>query len=808
VPGFFFGKKGAVMSGAYLGLDIAKKGVMTSQKALNVVGHNVTNAETKGYSRQEVSLKADIALSVQGAGQVGTGVVLDEIKRIRDEFIDEQIRKQNAFQGHMDTLSENLTTLQTIFNEPSEYNLRASLDLFFQSMEDVNSQPENDSVRVTMLERARSLTSQIQVTAKQFDQNLARVNGDISLAVDKINSLAKSIGSLNLQIQKVQNADQNPNDLMDARDQLIDELSEQVNISVRTDSSGTLSVNIGDKLLVQGEKVLPLYALIDPDKNGMISVSDAQFIREPSSNPDVIKASMGAHVQNTKLALTVFQTATTHKVQSTAFMDLKFGLNEFSSLEQAGIQSGSIVINGTHIYFENDENFIDIKDRINAAGIGVNAYIERGKLVFSAVKSGTANQVTFSDGTSNFLEVINFSTERELDTQGNIVFDGHVQDAKYALDGKTYTSATNYVENVIPGIDVEFKGVGSSSIDVRNPVNGGKLMGLLEYQDKYLKDEISKLDSFAYSLVKSFNDIHYNGFGLDGISQRLFFNDFESPFENYVEKGAASQISLNPEINANVRSFAAASGVFDKDGDSVPVSSGSGDGSNALSLAALKHAKVVNYQDYNLNTRLTQLNSGNGVDFGRSQSRFTITNGQQNAVITLEKFNENSTIFDLQKQMNDALEKNGFSSRISISTTADGKLKIISSDESLTFLEGPGTTASDLHLTASSGALGNGTRIIQSSAVNAKFKLENYTLNEYISHSVSTIGTKAEEVYRLKNNSSVIGTQLQNERLSVSGVSIDEELTKMIQYQQAFNASARLVRMIDELLTTIVNIGS
>ena len=119
--------------GAFLGLDIGKAGVMAHQRAINVVSHNITNAETEGYSRQTVSLKAKTPMDQQGAaGQLGAGVEVDEIRRIRDNLIDTQLRDQNSFSGFVEKLSENLGRLQTILNEPGENNVtRGSLDQFF-----------------------------------------------------------------------------------------------------------------------------------------------------------------------------------------------------------------------------------------------------------------------------------------------------------------------------------------------------------------------------------------------------------------------------------------------------------------------------------------------------------------------------------------------------------------------------------------------------------------------------------------------------------------------------------------------------
>ena len=172
-------KGGHYGPGTFLGLDIGKAGVMAHQRAINVVSHNITNAETEGYSRQTVSLKAKaLNGSAGGAGQLGSGVEVDEIRRIRDNLIDTQLRDQNSFSGYVEKLSQSLGRLQTILNEPGENNVRGALDQFFQSLEDLNNQPDNTGVRITLIERAKSLATLVNVTSKRIEDERVNINNE------------------------------------------------------------------------------------------------------------------------------------------------------------------------------------------------------------------------------------------------------------------------------------------------------------------------------------------------------------------------------------------------------------------------------------------------------------------------------------------------------------------------------------------------------------------------------------------------------------------------------------------------------
>ena len=476
-------------------------------------------------------------------------------------------------------------------------------------------------------------------------------------------------------------------------------------------------------------------------------------------------------------------------------------------METAGVTTGSFFINGVQVFIENQDTVSDLRDTINKSGLGVSAFFERGRLVMKSLRTGTSNEMVLSEGTSNLLEVMGFSDERELDSEANVIFDGKVRDARFAIHGETYQASSNFVEDLVMGVDVVLNEVGSTNIKVRHDIVGGKLRGLLEYQDRHLDGQMMDLDRMAYAMVKEFNKIHYEGFGLDGASQRLFFKDFKSPDAHIFEKGAARAIQVDEFIQNNTSAVAAAQGVFLKERDRVPVSSGSGDGRNALRMAQLKFARIVGHTEFGLSTRLSSLNAGEGVDYGRSQSNFVVSDGEKNAVVTLEDFDDDSTLFDLQEQVNEALDLNGFSSRVTLSPLAEGTIRVISNDKNISFSEGAGSTASDLHLTVSSGASGNGSRLIESANLNARFLDEPQSVIDYYAGVVSNVGVRAQEMLKLEENTKVVSTQLENERLAVSGVSIDEELTQMIQFQQGFNASARVINTATQMLDQLVNLG-
>ena len=142
-----------------------------------------------------------------------------------------------------------------------------------------------------------------------------------------------------------------------------------------------------------------------------------------------------------------------------------------------------------------------------------------------------------------------FSDAQEFDVDGNIVFDGEVRDARYAVGLQTFASSSNLIEDVVSGIDVELKGVGSTNIVANHFITSGRLRGFMEYRDRFVQEESRNIDKLGYSLINEVNKIHFEGFGLDGSSQRLFFESFASPDKLVIERVQLKHFEFERKFN-------------------------------------------------------------------------------------------------------------------------------------------------------------------------------------------------------------------------------------------------------------------
>ncbi|MGI6037270.1 MAG: flagellar hook-associated protein FlgK [Limnochordia bacterium] len=255
------------MRTTFSGLEIARRALQAHQRAIDVTGHNIANMNTPGYSRQVASLAASNPYPVparnQGVGpwQVGTGVNVTEIIRVRDRFADQQIRQESQELGRWETRKNLLHQVESIYNEPSEYGIRQALDLFWQSLQDLSIHPDDLSVRAVVLQRGSVLSDALRDTRRQLVELRSDVNQTAAITVAEINDLAKQIADVNAQIGKVVSVGGQPNDLYDQRDLLLADLSKLVNISVTQRSQGMISVTIGGGLLVEADKAFALEAV-------------------------------------------------------------------------------------------------------------------------------------------------------------------------------------------------------------------------------------------------------------------------------------------------------------------------------------------------------------------------------------------------------------------------------------------------------------------------------------------------------------------------------------------------------------------
>jgi flagellar hook-associated protein 1 FlgK len=232
-------------------LSIARSALLTHQKAQEVTGHNISNAYTEGYTRQRLRIQAAPPL-VTSWGTVGRGVVEQGVERIRDRYLDATYRAEAGSLGRSDTLRTLLAGIESIFGEPSESGLAAALDAFFSAFAELANDPSSLAARTLVQSAGRRLARQFNLVAGGIAEAQSKALAQLRGTVDEVNSLARRIAQLNVQILAGGGIAQSAPDLADQRDQLLDRLSQLATVRVLHNDNGTLSVVAGDTMLVEG----------------------------------------------------------------------------------------------------------------------------------------------------------------------------------------------------------------------------------------------------------------------------------------------------------------------------------------------------------------------------------------------------------------------------------------------------------------------------------------------------------------------------------------------------------------------------
>jgi flagellar hook-associated protein 1 len=250
---------------SFLGLQTSLRGLMAQQRALDVATHNVANANTVGYTRQEAALGAADALHVQAGatanGQgafLGQGVDVTAYRRIRDSFLDLQVRAQNMALGDATTTAEALDRVQSALGEPSDTGIDALLGTFFTAWSDLANHADSASSKQAVESAARTLADAFATLSTEIGNAIADAQSEFTQltgSTGPIQSAASQLAQLNRAIDSAIDGGQSPNDLLDKRDQLLDELSQYGQVSVTQLGNGRIQVMLGNQSVVNDTTV-------------------------------------------------------------------------------------------------------------------------------------------------------------------------------------------------------------------------------------------------------------------------------------------------------------------------------------------------------------------------------------------------------------------------------------------------------------------------------------------------------------------------------------------------------------------------
>ena len=221
------------MASTFFGLNIGQTGLYAYQSALDTTAHNISNAETEGYSRQVMEQKAGKALKVNSTyGMAGTGVSVSGVVQKREEYYDLKFWKNNTMYGEYSGKSYYMNEIESYFNEVSVEGFTTTYNSMFDSLQELSKDPSSLNVRTQVVNYAKSFTEYFRSLSVNMNSIQEECNFEVRNKVDQINSCAQQVAALTKQINTLEVNGGTANDLRDHRALLIDELSEIANISV------------------------------------------------------------------------------------------------------------------------------------------------------------------------------------------------------------------------------------------------------------------------------------------------------------------------------------------------------------------------------------------------------------------------------------------------------------------------------------------------------------------------------------------------------------------------------------------------
>ncbi|MCU1430203.1 MAG: flgK [Actinomycetia bacterium] len=254
------------------GLQRALSALYAQRRGLEVVGENVANANTDGYSRQSVNLQEISGPSVPSIWSkydgVGSGVKVADITRFRDQFLEIRSALEHGASGQLGKVSNTLSQLETLFGEPSDTGIQSQLTQVWTGFDDVANAPSDIAARTQLLQRATTLANTINSTAAAITSMSKSAVSELTALTANVNAKAGTVAQLNDAIKNRLVNGLSANDLLDQRDKLASELAGQIGATIRPGTDGQVTLAVGGTALVYG--------------------SHAETLDVDSSNPTVV----------------------------------------------------------------------------------------------------------------------------------------------------------------------------------------------------------------------------------------------------------------------------------------------------------------------------------------------------------------------------------------------------------------------------------------------------------------------------------------------------------------------------------------
>ncbi len=843
-------------------LNTALLGIYTHKLAMNVVGHNIANASTEGYSRQRPFIVTTQPLTVQFSNilTLGTGSQVKDIQRVRDLFLDLQYRQVTNRYTYFETTYSNLHYIEQLLTGTSESGITSLYDYFLSTAEEVITDPTNVAAKREFVTSAHQMVTNIKDFYQRLQQLREDINQELFQMVDKVNLLVANLAKLNEQIRIATALKSTPNDLLDERDRILDELSGYANISYYETKDGQTILMFGDQVVLSGSVQTRIRALERPYAKGFYEL----FVG--NSRVTIADGKIKALLDLRDSTIVKYMS---YLDEFAITLSDKLNLIHREGFDSSGKISGLNLFNPMNVTRSaNDPALYRI--------LGTRRMMN-GPIYYSTGLAGYSS--------SSQLQNITFTADGEL-----TLFDGlnttsvpvnsgdTVQDLILSLSG-TWLSL-NVGQHNPDGVNTTYRLYFNSNLNLRETlvIDDGNILTRMGFKTKGLQlltiSDLSKVEAGNYTL--SFQETFVDGTRVTetleltvNLSTTLsdLANQINSQLSNIRATIINNSLVLIP--NSNLEFSNDRVGITDLGGFLVKA------GANKITYSVLDtsdtleniFASTTNFDptvgfDLTINnttihvdptvdtlkdfvTKINSANTGiiadltprNAIVLRASRSyefdlrSFTIT-GPQGLFEALGFIdtNNNPANFDADWSVNYILISRNENFQTVRNRLSLSELLTVDKRESYEpyFFVDQWAVSNALLANAESLAVDLGKTLANTTWNAIRFEptgRSNIKIIDMISSSrdetlladgkqsfyefmtgiIAELGVEAETASKYKDNNELLRIEIDQARESVKGVSLDEEMTKMIRYQHAFNAAARVITAVDEMIGRVID---
>ena len=254
----------------FTGIQTSLRALLAQQRALDVTSHNVANASTVGYSRQEALLSASDPLTIAAGGatgaaaQIGTGVDVVAYQRVRDSFLDLQFRRQNMSLGDETARSDSLSQVELALAEPGENGIASALSNFWNAWSTLSNSAESAAAKQSLLDKSRTLAEAINGLQQTFSEARTEANDELASLTASGGEVSRITNDLRDTLNAIRDAEKTgakPNDLYDRRDLLLDSLSTMGQVSVTASPAGGDDIALGGVTIIDSDNTTGVAAV-------------------------------------------------------------------------------------------------------------------------------------------------------------------------------------------------------------------------------------------------------------------------------------------------------------------------------------------------------------------------------------------------------------------------------------------------------------------------------------------------------------------------------------------------------------------